>query len=543
LPTFARKRIWPRSLVRGRKFSKHISESLRWYNEEHDPDENRETAPPDDEKIETQCIWVVEFYLPSHLEGLIAHVHALGWGDPDRDDREGLRPWIQQHSQSLSSLGWKNLGIVARPTEKGVLGMYRPAPLPEPVDFVRGGIDHLFPGCLAISLQFVLTDYAAESVQRELTKVRQTYAVPTRNGASFISPFHQKSEGCRETRKGLRQSCADWFRENLPGYFSSIHGAEFPAAEFMTLRKERPFERLPAKRWNSYLNAMGMGYQFDVWESPALPGVRAVQGRDDSTVLTFVAKESEFADGLSEEDWQSHGGRNRDGFTNRLQYLGRTTTVWGLEALLRSWEGQLADSRNRLATVELGRAGKAAKQIERRQRSFLGVSRDLVPLISDLKDFCEDRRWFHVEVYEFDHVPIQRPSGGKRETFVSTVRHGVTAVLRRDRKGVSPPQRPRLFESLRVGFLRRAERIQELEREVRDTASSQASLLSGLVQNRAAGIMIFLTVVLITLTAVILFLTVVLVVDTPNSGSDSAPSSPSPRAAEIIPDVINSDFC
>ena len=532
MATSALKRLLPHSLIRRGKFSEHILESLRWYNEEHDPEENQETAPPDDEKIETQCVWIVEFYLPSHVEDLIANVDALGWGDPDRDDREGLRPWIQQHSLSLSSLGWKNLGIIARPTEKRFLGMYRPAPLPASVDFVRGSIDHLFPGCIAISLQFVLTDDAAVSLQRELSEERRTYSVPTRNGASFVTPFHQKSEACRKARSALRQACAGWFRQNLPGYFSAFSDAEFPAAEFITLRKERPFERLPAKRWNSYVNAMGLGYQFDVWESPGLPGLRAVQAREDPSVLILAAKESEFSDGESEERWQSYGGQNRHGFTNRLHHLGRTTTVWGLVALLRSWEGKLADSRNRLANVDLARAGKAAKQLEHRQRSFLGVSRDLVPLISDLKNFCEDRRWFHTEVYEFSYVPTPRPEVRKRTTFVSTVRGRVVGFLRREQRETSRPPRPGLFENLRLGFLRRADRIQELEREVRDAASSQASVLSGLAQNRAAGTMIVLTVVLIVLTAVILFLTVVLVLDTANS-SESAPSAASPRTTEM----------
>jgi hypothetical protein len=196
--------------------------------------------------------------------------------------------------------------------------------------------------------------------------------------------------------------------------------------------------------------------------------------------LTFAAKEDEFLANETDDTWESYGGRNRGGYANQLSYLDRTLTVWAVHGLLTGLEGQLAALRNRVAAVSLTNVSRAVTELESAQRDLLTVARDAVPLASMLKHFCAEAALFHVEVYEF-------------------------LVANPTRSNESP-----LFEGLREALSRRAGLLQELERDVRDAATSQGSLVATMAQNRATKTIIRLSLAVSALTAVLVALTVLL---------------------------------
>ena len=86
-----------------RAFEERIAADLEWHHREVDPDENEETTPPADERIETCCIWVTECYPPSHALSLISGLKTLGWDtrrprDPYGDEVNAPRmsaPWLE----------------------------------------------------------------------------------------------------------------------------------------------------------------------------------------------------------------------------------------------------------------------------------------------------------------------------------------------------------------------------------------------------------------------------------------------------------------
>ena len=463
-----------------------LESDLAHSHNKRDPEENRESCPPSDEHIDVHCIWVVELYLPSHLDQLTAGFQALEWAAPNgMVDREGLEQWIQDATSRLYGTAWKNLNIITRPGDDRFQLFSRSAPLPNVVDYARGSIHYIFPGLVGVVLQFVLKDDPARCLESELRCDRKTFARPHGRGWSFITPFHQKTQGCQEAREALRQACASWFRSHLPGFFASLGDqAHFPTGEFIMFEKGQPYLRLPNRGWADYLRILQMDHDFDAWYSKSLPGIRlgcGSRGESSALALTFATREDEFFANDTEDNWRSYGGRNREGYTNRLSDLERTVAVWAVHALLTNLEGQVAALWNRVAAIDLSSVSQAAAQLESVQADLLTVTRDALPLASELKHFCEKPAMFHVEVYEF------LPASQARSN--------------------DPP----LFEGLRETLSRRAGLLEELAREIRDAAAREGSLVATMSQDRATKTTIRLNLVLSVLTGVLVVLTGALV--------------------------------
>ena len=98
----------------------------------HDPEENIETTPPDDECVDLRGVWGVEFYTPAHVESLVEGFRKLGW---DRGGRLGnpdnLVEWLHGSRRHLYGGAWQNLYDYPAPLPKGVestsivWGLYR----------------------------------------------------------------------------------------------------------------------------------------------------------------------------------------------------------------------------------------------------------------------------------------------------------------------------------------------------------------------------------------------------------------------------------
>jgi len=54
------------------------------YHHARDPENNAKSSPPDDEQIGMHCLWTLEYYTPSRIEGLFKGLARFGW------DREEL---------------------------------------------------------------------------------------------------------------------------------------------------------------------------------------------------------------------------------------------------------------------------------------------------------------------------------------------------------------------------------------------------------------------------------------------------------------------
>jgi hypothetical protein len=296
-----------------------IAANLEWHRREVDRRDNEETTPPDDEAIETCCILVTECYPPSHAAALVSGLKKLGWDrkrptDPYGSDVTG---WLEQVRAHPYAGAWLRLGHVVRKEERQRFGGIdeRVAELPEGVDYAYGHVRNLLPSLTVLTIQFVLDDHAAKSLEETARTTFET-RVEERDGVHhFVTAGNQKKEAAHKARAELRARCSGWFREHIPGLFSATEDEiSFPRCEFVVFDKAKPFER-SAGGENDYLWPLGVGHIPDAYEGSTLPGVRlglTSPFDEDRLALTLAAKRDEMA---SEENFQSYGGKNRSGIS------------------------------------------------------------------------------------------------------------------------------------------------------------------------------------------------------------------------------------
>ena len=211
---------------------------------ESDPVENLETSPPEDERIHMRCLWAVEFYTPSHVDKLLDSLRKLGWDQEDIPGRDSPASWVIS-TRLVSQRGgsWLNLGII-RPVNdtRPWPSRDRTAPLPMHVHYALGGLHSLTPSLTCIVMCFVFEESFQSRLDEVLRRDRQTFTKPVRRGRQIFGPEAQKSEEVRSVRHECVSLAANWFKENLPGVFSSgLLGEQLPTYELVTLHGTEPF--------------------------------------------------------------------------------------------------------------------------------------------------------------------------------------------------------------------------------------------------------------------------------------------------------------
>ncbi|MFH5883013.1 hypothetical protein ACG2F4_01785 [Halalkalibaculum sp. DA3122] len=244
---------------------------LKYHHENRDPEENKETTPPEDEKVFIPTIWAMEAYPPSYFSNLESRIHQLGWIDSDKYSNSDFLKKLSQYR--LRSSGWASVGIgyVYPHTDKNkVYPRPRKAKLPSGIDWVYLNAFQYLPSTTIISFQFKLKDKISSSVEESLRKKYKTYFKETETGYSIHSVSNQKQKNTKLTREYLRSICRKWVKETLPGYFSSkISVNKIPTSEVLILEKAQPFSEV--KGFPSYENILDINNKFWAWESEEMP--------------------------------------------------------------------------------------------------------------------------------------------------------------------------------------------------------------------------------------------------------------------------------
>lgn len=476
-----------------RAFEKQIALDLEWHRREVDPRENEETTPPDDEVIEMCCIWVTECYPPSHAAALLSGLKKLGWDKRRPTDIYGdeVIGWLERQREHPYAGACLNLGHIVREGEGKRFGGIdeRVAELPEGVDYAYGYVRNLLPSLTILTVQFVLDEHDAKSLEETACGAFETYLEERDGVRHFASVANQKKETVQRVRAKLSERCCGWFRKQVPGLFSAVEEeTPFPTCEFLTLDKARPFERLPGGGGINYLWPLGMDNGADAWEGSNIPGVRLglpSSFGQDQLALILAAKRDEMP---SEEDFQMYGGKNRSGISNWLhQDAEGLMQMWTLNAMLRTYERRLAGLRDGAGEIDVRDPEGAAEKIQRAQSQLVKLSTDLLPLTSELSDLCE-KEYFPRLVPEFESL-LEYPEG-----------------------------RLKLGEVYRNDLSRRAARARELEGELREVVMTVGSVVGAISQERSAranlrlqGRLTFLTWVLVALTVVLVVIGIVTV--------------------------------
>jgi hypothetical protein len=233
-----------------------------------------------------------------------------------------------------------------------------------------------------------------------------TYRVPRGpNREAYTEPDQQKKESTSKIRQNLRSECSAWFKQHIPGFFSTLGDqVVFPTAELLTLDQVTPFVRDPDITWPHYTHVLGLVSDLNVWESPQLPGIKLSylsSGMGTPKTLVLAARESDFFPDSDQKDWERYGGRSCHAYVNRFQDFDPTFFIWILNAMVGELEEQYARARNNLAEIDLTDPARAAQQLHLSQREFLNLTRSASPAVSMLVDRLTVQGWILGKVYEF----------------------------------------------------------------------------------------------------------------------------------------------
>ena len=240
-------------------------------------EENLETTPPSDERIELHCIWAVEFYTPSYADKLLTSLSALGWDREQFPGRDTPESWVKKSRQNPRGGAWINLGIIRTPEDPRPWPLRdRTAQLPEHVHYARGGLYSVTPSLTCAVICFVFEESYQGRLEEALRTERKTFTRPTARGHQILNPSVQKQEEVRSIRRECAAGALTWFRRNLPGIFSEgLLDNEIPTYELVMLRKQEPFpEQDDEEPTPEYLRILGLDFSISTWTNPAKPQLK-----------------------------------------------------------------------------------------------------------------------------------------------------------------------------------------------------------------------------------------------------------------------------
>lgn len=452
----------------------------RWAKQERPQDilENEKTCPPLDESIRLHCLWAAEIYTPSHIDSLLKGFRDLGWSDHPDESRDPAKFATKGRRTSVGG-SWFNLGYIERVQKQPNFGFPRTAPLPEFAEYATAQMFTVTGSLTCVVMCFVCREDVATSFEAALRLSRRTSRKRAGKGNGYFvyGPRLQKRGAITAIRSDLRRQASNWFRTHLPGLFTSpSSNSDIPASEFTTLTLATP-----SARENEYVDLLGLGREYDAWRFEALAGVEffeSLRTPDDLPCFSVIAaNESQ----LSEADYHSYGGRNRDGYVNRItDYASPLMAGYALWTAIIEFERRISEVRDSALLTSANRR-RSLSLIEEVSKAFL-QNIDAVSIAATLRGDDAIRGWFGHEMPRLTPLETKHHSG----TFAENLSNSVAA---------------------------RAQRLQEAERILRDLLLQRSTLLSATENIALQARVGVLTWVLVVLTVVILLLTAVIALE------------------------------
>ena len=346
-------------------------EELKKFWKERDPGENAETAPPDDEFIDLNCLWAVEFYTPDQRNNLIDGFRKLGWEYEEADDVNSRNPvaWLNGPYRRFQGGAWLSLGtLIPEGSEQRFLGPTHRVQLPLGVSYALGRIQNISPSLNCVIICFVFEKHYSSKLDKALRQERITYTTPTRTGRRLHLPTFQKRDHIKQIRTETARLAATWFRENLPGAFASgLLDGELPSCEFTTLRNVEPLPSMEerSKEKLEYLSILGLGNDIFAWEKVDTPGLKVLLGSHSSlTPSNYLLVAVREGTPL----WKSDQDRDKG---SRISYLDMTVpdllVAFALHMLLEGFQQRIRELRQS-TMPQADSKGVSVKELESLRR-------------------------------------------------------------------------------------------------------------------------------------------------------------------------------
>jgi hypothetical protein len=455
-----------RTMRNNLQFYKHVQSSLRWYHDDRDPKRLLETAPPDSEKIEIHCTWVTEAFTPSNISHLIESLRTLGWDTPSGgvESDPSLSEWILQGRSHGGGSSWCDGGFIFPPEKAGSLfpGRKRIAALPSGVDYGRLFVHNITSSLTLVTIQFVFDDNTAQCLNKPLRSLYRTKAKYRWRGvklcvASFNDPIHPKGQAVDNERNAIHARIYLWFRENLPGHYSSLKPLTLPTVDLITsLEYQRPDENEYTYK-HDYLGML-FGPAAEFWRSKGGNLELVISSRKDKHASILFGNYNDLID----------GDKSRGALINLVDDLDTSLGVWAAHDLLSNFELQLCGIRDR-ATSPISGTRRALKNLDYIRHRFVSISTDVQVICDDLV-----RRVQSVSSYSDGEVDFDPPSRMKAYC-------------------------PSFQELMRQQDQMRIKRLEKLESRVNNAIISSGNLASAVTNLRLQRNMNWLTVIMAVL--------------------------------------------
>ena len=381
---------------RRRNLHEDQRETIAFY-KDRDPEENRETAPPDDETVILHCAWAVEFYTPAHMDDLIKNLlHFNRASSLSERDAEHLDSWIEQFHRVAYGGGSANLGVWERKgLPKRFVGPTRVVDMPATVAYALATAYRISPSIMCIAVCFVFEDDFSTSFDTALRKSRATYTQPNSSGFLIITPKFQKTDEVALIRSRISADFTCWFRNNIPGIFASrTIASRVPICEFVTLQKATPF---PARENDgtlqpSYLGMLGLDSGWDAWRHSEVPELHFSIQREQRGSLrhysTLSANEPGFLDRIG-----NYGGH--EGQFAQILYMNDGMAdlfcLWSGLALFDVFTEMLSKVRNSGGS-SVGQSGNSVEDLQRLQDQIFSLT-DIGAVSTEFSNEADAMDW------------------------------------------------------------------------------------------------------------------------------------------------------
>ena len=349
------------------------------FHKERDPEENRQTTPPDGEAVVLHCVWAVEFYTPAHMDDLIKNLLRFNRASSlSEHDAEPLDSWIKQFHKVAYGGGWANLGTwEPKGVPRKFIGPSRVVDMPPTVAYALAKAHRISPAIMCIAVCFVFKGDFSTSFDTALRTSRDTYTRPISSGFSIHTPRDQKTEAIELIRSQISDDFTDWFREHIPGIFSSdpIDG-RVPICEFLTLQKATPFVARETRSTADleYLRILGLDANWEAWRHSSAPELHfSIQRERRGAPLrysTLSANEPGFLSRVG--DYGGHKGQ-----LAQILYLdssmGDLLCMWSGLSLFDVFTETLNRVRNS-GDYRFGQSGNSVDNLQRLQDHIFSLS-------------------------------------------------------------------------------------------------------------------------------------------------------------------------
>ena len=353
-----------------------------------DHSRNAESTPPPEETIELCCVWAAEIYTPAHTESLAQALRNFDQETRTTSSVSGdLASWFEGTQRQLYGGAMCFLGTwVPKGEADSWIIRDRIVNLPAAVKYANGMMFSLSSTLTCIVVCFVLNEEMSDCYDSSLKSDRETFLTPNAGGASFHMPINQKSDDIWRLRSELSKMAQTWFRENLPGAFSSqMDELAMPTCELITFSDAIPFPDTDEPTTPLYVRLLGLDGHGDAWKYSDLPGLRfgfhsrPKKGPNNHATLAINLRHW----------WEANPDReSHDAKSSLLSYVNwpvpELMSIWAIEPLLQNFAENLVRIQN--STVFHAGQGEDYVEVLRQLTNHVSSLSDLSAVSADLDE-------------------------------------------------------------------------------------------------------------------------------------------------------------